>query len=359
MKTALTGLAALSLVLGTAPAWSQHSHDNGDTHAHEQDHGHSHDDDHGHAHDDGGHDHHDEAPEGLQLAVEANGSVAPGTPVSLSLALSAPDGTAITADDLVANHGHKLHVMIIDEGLDDFHHLHVDADANGVFQVDFTPQYARIYRVWADTVLAEPLPEAEAEGHGHPHEDEHARAHTDGEAHDHGEGHDHGDGHAEGHDDHHGRDNGGDHDESHHGHDGAETATAWIAVGDEAAPYIAPIETLESEAAGYRFTLAFDDHIHSGESMPMQLTVSDAGGNAVTSLEPVLGAFAHLVGFNPGASAMVHAHPGGAEPQSASERGGPTLNFDVMIENPGVHRLFAHFRIGGEDITTSFTVVAE
>jgi len=357
MKTTLTGLAALSLMLGAAPAWAQHSHDHGDTHSHDQDHGHSHDDDHGHAHGDGGHDHHDAAPEGLQLAVEANGAVTPGAPVSLSLALSAPDGTAITADDLVANHGHKLHIMIIDEGLDDFHHLHVDADANGVFQVEFTPQYARIYRVWADTVLAEPLPEVEQDDHGHghddehehghDHEDEHARAHAHSEDHDHGESHAHGDEHADGH-------HGGD-----HGHDGAETATAWIAVGDEAAPYIAPLEVLESEAAGYRFTLSFDGHIHSGESMPMRLAVTDAGGNEVTSLEPILGAFAHLVGFNPGASTMVHAHPGGMEPQTASERGGPTLDFDVMIENPGVHRLFAQFRIGGQDITTSFTVVAE
>ena len=336
MKTTLTGLAALSLMLGAAPAWAQHSHDD--------DHGHAHNDDHGHAHGDGGHDHHDAAPEGLQLAVEANGAVAPGVPVSLSLALSAPDGTAVTADDLVTNHGHKLHIMIIDEGLDDFHHLHVDADANGVFQVEFTPQYARIYRVWADTVLAEPLPEVEQDDHGHDHDDEHEHGHEDehARAHAHGEDHDHGEDHGD-----------------DHGHEGAETATAWIAVGDEAAPYIAPIEVLESEAAGYRFALSFDGHIHSGESTPMRLTVTDAGGNEITSLEPVLGAFAHLVGFNPGASTMVHAHPGGMEPQSASERGGPALDFDVMIDNPGVHRLFAQFRIGGQDITTSFTVVAE
>lgn len=240
--------------------------------------------------------------------------------------LAAPDGTAITADDLRVNHEHKLHVLTIDEGLDNFHHLHLDEDEDGVFQISFTPQHSRVYRVWVDTQLSEPLSEPEV--------------HDDHENHDH--------------------DHGGDHDHEHGGHDhdheGKETATAWIAVGEDAAPYIAPIEVLESEANGYRFTLAFDGHIHAGEPVLMRLSATDPDGNSVMNYDSYLGAFAHLVGFNRGASAMLHAHPTGNQ---ITARDGRIFSFDVHIDEPGVHRLFAEMRIGGEKVVASFTVVAE
>ena len=45
--------------------------------------------------------------------------------------------------------------------------------------------------------------------------------------------------------------------------------------------------------------------------------------------------------------------------RTAIQFGSRRPNSDVMSDNPGVHRLFAHFRIGCENITTRFTAVAE
>lgn len=342
MKLTFSALAA-ALLLTTAPAaLAQHSHgpdsdhDHGDTHAHEGASQRSHGDDHGHAHDDDhGHAHEDAAPEGLQLDVEALSDAGVGRPLTIALSLSTPDGTAIGDADLMEMHQGRVHLMIVDEGLEDFHHLQTSQGDDGRYTVTFTPAHDRIYRVWARAHLREPLESA-----GHAHGDEHG--HGDESHGDHGESAGHGDHHD-------------DHDMGGYG----ETASGWVAVGNAAAPYIAPVEQLSAEAGGYSFTLAFDDHIHSGEPVEMRLSVMDSDGNPVDRLEPVMGAFAHLVGFNAGASEMTHAHPSGGHPHGHDDRGGPTLSFEVGFEQSGVHRLFVQTIIDGEDVTAVFTVVAE
>lgn len=342
MNLTFSALAA-ALFLTTAPAaFAQHAHgpdsdhDHGDTHAHEAASSQSHGDDHGHAHDDDhGHAHEAAAPEGLQLAVEALGDVGVGQPLTIALSLSAPDGTPIGDADLMEMHESRVHLMIVDEGLEDYHHLHASQGSDGRYTVTFTPAHDRIYRVWADVRLREPL-----ESSSHEHGDEHS----------------HGDESHGGHGESAGQ---GDHHDGHDMGGYGETASGWVAVGDAAAPYIAPVEQLSAEAGGYSFMLAFDDHIHSGEVTEMRLSVLDSDGNPVDRLEPLMGAFAHLVGFNAGASDMAHAHPSGRHPHGDDDRGGPALSFDVGFEQSGVHRLFVQTVIDGEEVTAVFTVVAE
>lgn len=340
MRLTLTGLSALALVLSASPAfaWQSHGHDHDDAHDHGQAHDHGASTDQGEAHDhgdahshDGGHDHdhgdeHSHAePEhhgtgGLRLAAETIGDTAAGQPVNLALSLSGPDGAALAADDLVMSHGHRLHVMIVDEGLEDYRHLHVDEDASGRFEVTFTPAYERIYRVWASVTLAEALVEEE---HGHPHGDDA-----------HGE---HGD---------------------HHEAGSRATATDWITVGEDAAPFIIPANLFEAESGDYRFEIHAEGNVTAGEVSELHLMVTDADGNPVDQLEPLLGAYAHLAGFNAGASRMVHAHPSGLEPQSAEDRGGPELGFEITFPEAGVYRLFVQVLIDGVEVPAVFTVVA-
>jgi len=56
---------------------------------------------------------------------------------------------------------------------------------------------------------------------------------------------------------------------------------------------------------------------------------------------------------------MVHAYPSGSHPYGQDDRGGPFLSFSVGFEQSGVHRLFVQTVIGGEEVTATFTVVAE
>jgi hypothetical protein len=207
--------------------------------------------------------------------------------------------------------------MIVDEGLEDYRHLHVDGDANGRFEVTFTPEHQRIYRVWASATLAEALVEEE---HGHPH-------------------------------------GGGEHGD-HHESGSRATATDWITVGEDAAPFILPANAFQAESGDYRFEIHAEGDVVAGEASELHLMVTDADGNPVDRLEPLLGAYAHLVGFNTGASRMVHAHPSGMEPQSTDDRSGPELGFEVIFPQAGVYRLFVQVMIDGVEVPAVFTVVA-
>ncbi len=336
MRLSLISLAALSAALLAAPAIAQeHGHDH-------DDHGHPHDD-HGH----GDHAHEDEHdPSGLRLDLEPAGDLAPGRSATLSLQLSGPDGAPVAASDFVDSHERLVHVLIVDEGLEDFHHLHVEPDAEGRATLSFTPTHARIYRVWVDGRLAEPFDTTAAQpdhhyGDGHDHGDDHGHAHDDQDGDHHADHGDEGHGHDAGHGDH----------EAHD--EGAVRATDWVRVGDEAAPFIIPADVLTADAGGLAFTLSPQSEVRAGGMVSMALSVLGAEGN----LEPHLGAFAHIVGFGPAATSMAHAHPLGDAPVSADERAGPDLAFEVGFDEPGVHRLFVEIRHDGELVTAPFTLV--
>lgn len=101
------------------------------------------------------------------------------------------------------------------------------------------------------------------------------------------------------------------------------------------------------------FALTPEDEVRIGHPVRMSLNVAGAEG----TLEPYLGAFAHIVGFNTGASRMAHAHPLGEEPSGADDRAGPDLSFEVSFETSGVHRLFIEVRHDGGIVRAPFTVV--
>lgn len=82
--------------------------------------------------------------------------------------------------------------------------------------------------------------------------------------------------------------------------------------------------------AGYRFALKFEEEPPTaGHPHKAWLTVTGPDGKPFTKLEPVMGAFAHLVGFNADRTEIAHVHPLGQEPRTAAERGGPTLEFQT------------------------------
>lgn len=328
MRLPLVSLTALCLALNGAPAFGQ-AHDHG--HAHD-DHGHAHDD-HGHGHDDHGDAHEDHHPSGLRLELEADAEAQPGVPLTLGLNLSGPDGETLLANDLVEMHGHKLHVVVVDEGLEDFQAFHPEAGPDGGFEVRFTPQFPRIYRVW---VKAEPVEPFDMSAAATPHDD-HEHGHDD---------HAHDDAHA--HDDH------GDHDDHGSGHTGhhdtVAMATDWVRVGDEAAPYILPQDELTARVGDLSFTLSPQDHAHAGETLGMTLSVTDSAGTNVTDLQSFSDAVAHVTGFSSGAASLVHAH---------GDQADGAVSFDITFEETGLHRLFIRVKRADAIITAPFTLVVD
>jgi len=77
-------------------------------------------------------------------------------------------------------------------------------------------------------------------------------------------------------------------------------------------------------------------------------------------LEPVMGAYAHIVGFYEDRQTVLHIHPEGEEPKSADERGGPTFGFRFYAPKPGFIRLYVQVQVDGKQVFAPFgTMVAE
>jgi hypothetical protein len=108
-----------------------------------------------------------------------------------------------------------------------------------------------------------------------------------------------------------------------------------------------------SEVDGYTVTLTGD--VRAGTTSDVVLTV-ERDGEAVTDLDPYLGAYGHLVALRADDLAYLHVHPTG-EPGDGATRPGPEIGFGVAVPGPGTYRLFLDFQHEGVVRTADLTVV--
>jgi Cu+-exporting ATPase len=98
----------------------------------------------------------------------------------------------------------------------------------------------------------------------------------------------------------------------------------------------------------------------------MHFSFTDAAtGEPVTDLQPYLSAAGHVVVLKDDGNGFAHEH---AEAEDAAgeplfampgQRFGPELEVHLDLEQPGLHRLWAQFRLSnGTVITAPFTVEA-
>jgi len=205
---------------------------------------------------------------------------------------SVADNIPLTLDDLKEAHTKKLHLLIVDPSLSDYHHIHPTAGKNaGEYVFDFTPKKNGSYRVWADVI---PVATGKQE------------------------------------------------------YVMADIGTSALTKAE-----IDKTTSLVSTVDGYTFTLALDSEPKAGSAVMGSITVTK-DGKPFTQLEPVMGAFAHVVGFTEDYNSVLHIHPMGKEPTSDTERGGPKLEFHIETGKAGFVKLFAQVRIGEKDIFAPF-----
>ena len=115
-----------------------------------------------------------------------------------------------------------------------------------------------------------------------------------------------------------------------------------------------------STAGGYQFTLELSKGnqlpTKSGQARHMRITVTDPDGKPVTILEPVMNAFAPLVGFYDDCKTVIHLHPTGGDVLNPELRGGPTLGFILFAPKPGFIRLYCQVSIGGRMLFAPFNL---
>ena len=203
------------------------------------------------------------------------------------------DGKPLTFADLKEVHTRKLHLLVIDPSLTDYQHIHpLPGKKPGEYVFDFTPKLAAHYRAWADIT---PLSGA------------HAYVRAD------------------------------------------------MGAPLPAAAHVDKLQSYEASQDGLQLKLSFDMPPQAGKAAMGQVVITK-DGKPFTQLEPVMGAFAHIVAFSEDYQDILHVHPMGKEPQAPEERGGSVLEFHIEPKVSGFIKLFVQLRIDGKDVFVPFGV---
>jgi hypothetical protein len=132
------------------------------------------------------------------------------------------------------------------------------------------------------------------------------------------------------------------------------TLTHTIEVAGPVAPM--PARTATDTATVGGFTVEVEGDVTAGTDSDLTFTVT-RDGTPVTTLEPYLGAYGHLVALRDGDLAYLHVHPLG-EPGDGETPPGPRIEFAVEAPTPGRYLLYLDFQVGGAVHTAEFAVIA-
>jgi hypothetical protein len=242
----------------------------------------------------GGHGHATEPT--IKAAITTKELLQVGQKAEAILRLAKKDGSPVLMSDLEEAHTRKIHLLIIDTSLTDYHHEHPEPTAvPGEYAFSFTPRKPGPYRAWADL-----LPTASLE---------------------------------------------------------QEYSIADISAPSQGEPITERTVKMQDEVEGLKYEIVFNKaKLKVGEAAKGKLRVTSPDGKIFTQLEPIMGTYAHLVGFGEDYKSIVHIHPMGAEPKSDAERGAGSLEFHIEPEQPGLMRLYAQIQIGGVSKFARFTL---
>ena len=235
----------------------------------------------------------------LQAEVTTSAPIRAGTRAEATLHLKSRDGAPVTMDGLTVAHTKKIHLLIIDPSLTDYHHEHPEPSAvPGQFSFRFTPAKPGPYRVWVDVI---PTSSGEQE-------------------------------------------------------------YVIADIPSDAAPEALTLRdtTLTSTVDGMKFDLTLDTATPTvGKPIRGKLRITGKDGKPFKRLEPIMGAYAHIVGFSEDNKTIAHIHPMGREPTKDSDRGGPELEFHLVPEKAGFLRLFSQVQVGGTSRFARFGLTAK
>ena len=124
-----------------------------------------------------------------------------------------------------------------------------------------------------------------------------------------------------------------------------------ISVAGDYRPQPLPAPAMTARAGEYDVTLSGTPSASTESQLTFTVT---RGGKPVTTLQPYLGAFGHLVALRAGDLAYLHTHPG--EDAHAGSTGGPAISFMTEFPSHGSYRLFLDFQVDGTVHTAAFTV---
>jgi len=214
-------------------------------------------------------------------------------PVQVDLRVRDATGAGVGSLQLIETHTRRLHVMVIDPSLEDYHHEHpITSGRPGDFTFVFTPHKTGDYLLWLDVT---PL----ATGR-------------------------------------------------------SETPEAVILGSVPSLTSPSRATQMECVADGWKFQLSLDrKKVTADQTVNARLRVTDAKGKPCFILEPVMGAFAHIIGFMDDRHTMIHVHSHGEPPHELS-RSGPEVPFRLIAPKKGFLKLFIQTQMNGNIVLAKF-----
>ncbi len=212
-----------------------------------------------------------------------------------TLTMRTASGKPIAPEDLVVAHTQKLHLLIVDPTLSDYQHVHpVPGRHAGDWVFKFTPNRSGAYRVFADFTPV-------ATGRG-------LYSSVD------------------------------------------FTVPGEVATVIRATNNTAQLGLLQCE-------LVMPALFRAGQPVDLTLRIQSAGTEKnPVPLEPVMGAFAHVVAFDEQRSGFAHLHPQQTDLAQPPDPLKPELKFKVTIPQPGRYVIWAQINLAGTEAFIPFWV---
>jgi len=221
-----------------------------------------------------------------------------GAAIVATITLKTAGGKAITPEDLLVSHTRRLHLLIVDPTLGDYQHEHPEpSGVPGEWTVRFTPRAGGVYRIFGDFTPA-------ATGRG-------------------------------------------------------LYASVDLPVSEPATPPFVirtPVARTVVDREGFRFSLTpTQSPVRTGQPIDLRFNVTRNGGGTV-NLQPVMGAFAHLVAFDLARSGFAHLHPTETDLLKPLPPTDPTLNFKLTIPRSGRYVIWAQVDLEGRATFVPFAL---
>ncbi len=227
----------------------------------------------------------------ITASVDLGGAaLVAGSDQAISLSLADAKGQPLPMDKLQEVHKSKIHLLIVDESLMDYKHVHPTAgNMPGTYNFIFRPLTTHNYTIWVDVTPV-----------------------------------------------------------------GGKNEVVPVALTGSApcgAPCVVKNEAFSTDVDGLKFTLDMKgETARAGGMYHPEVTIKDASGKDVTDLQPVMGAYAHIAGFYDDLASLSHMHPMGDEPATDDARGASPLSFMLMPSHEGFLKMFIQIRRGDKDI---------
>jgi hypothetical protein len=231
----------------------------------------------------------------IVVTLQADRAPATEQAVKFTLKLATASGKPVGPADLLVAHTRKLHLLVVDPTLNDYQHIHPEPGRReGEWVFTMTPQRAGIYRVFADFTPA-------------------------------------------------------------------ATQRGLYASADFTVPGPVPTVTREpntvAQIAGFKFELVLPAVLQAGKAADLKFRIESQGREKQpVPLQPVMGAFAHLVAFDEARSGFAHLHPNETDLAKPPDALRPELTFKVTIPAPGRYVIWAQVNLAGTEAFVPFWV---